>query len=325
MSQPEPKAVMVNVLKGGLGKSTVTKNTAACLGESDRVLVMDTDDNGHLTKHLGFKSEFYQADHFADVLNEYSDVEVTDLICETDFNFDFLPATHHSEQVEAAFKNQMNENIVLKQELVDPLLGDKYDYILFDTPANRSLMVRNAAVASGNLIMPLAPGEEGKDGMEATMNRIYRELNEKLPGGLKMLAIVPNQIQDRIDHNNDHRELIEEINTRVITLPHTGEKKKMADWVPNFAHIPEEVWDAIDARELNSNPKPGIRKDNGLNNPEPVTVADPENQNIEYFKELADIVRHGKVERSPNITENLLREHGAINDDENKATNGVEA
>ncbi len=316
MSEPEPKAVMVNVLKGGLGKSTTAKNLTGVLAQDDRVLLMDTDDNGHLTKHLGFKREFYKADHFADVLNEYSDVEVHDLICETDYGFDFIPATHHSEQVEAAFKNQMNENIVLKQELVDPLLGSEYDYIIFDTPANRSLMVRNAAVAAGNLIMPLAPGEEGKDGLEATITRIYFELNKKLPGGLQMLAIVPNKIRRRIDHNNTHRELLEEINTQTVEIPHTGETKSMSEWVPNFAYMPEEVWEAIDAGELSSNPKPGIREDEALNTPVPLSTANPDDPNIAYFEELADIVRYGGVRRDPEAVEKLFREHGKINDAE---------
>ena len=160
--------------------------------------------------------------------------------------------------------------------------------------------------------MPLAPGEEGKDGLEATMNRIYFELNKKLPGGLEMLAIVPNKIRRRIDHNNTHRELLEQINTQTVEIPHTGEVKDMGEWVPNFAFMPEEVWEAIDAGELSSNPKPGIREDEALNSPVPLSTSDPNNSNLVYFEEIADIIRYGGVRRDSDVVDTLLREHGKI-------------
>lgn len=302
----EPKAVMVNVLKGGIGKTTVTKNTANALGEDSRVLVMDTDDNGHLTKHLGFEEEFKRGKTFANVLDEYDDTEVVDIIQPTKFNFDFIPATHHTEVVEAKFKNKaMNMNLVLKKKLVDPFLEDYYDYILFDTPANRSLLTLNAAVAAGNLIMPISSGEQGKDGIRATMQRIYRELNEEVPGGMQMLAMVPNKINDRLDQQTNDRQMLEEINTAQI-----GNGLSMDQWVPNFARIPSEIWEKIDAGELASNPKPGIRTDKALDNKAPVHEVDPQSESIEYFDELAEIVKYGGVQRQDNITETLIEKHG---------------
>lgn len=309
MTQTDPKAIMINVLKGGLGKTTTSKNTANELGQDSRVLLVDLDDNGHLSKHLGFKEEFKAGHTLVDVIDDHSDVGIQDLIKPTKYNFDFMPSTHKTEQVEAACNEEINVNIVLKKYVTDPLLGTAYDYIIFDTPANRSLMTRNAAVAAENLVMPLASGEEGKDGLEATMQRIYIELNEALPGGLNMLAIVPNKIDDRIDIKTKDRELLEELNTRQI-----GDTDKyMHEFLPNFARIPQEVWDAIDNGELDSYPKPGIRKDApGLDNPQPIHAVDPESPSIEYFKELAKIIKRGEIKRDPNITEKILKEHGGV-------------
>lgn len=317
MTDKDPKAVLINVLKGGLGKTTVTKNTANSLGQNARVLLVDVDDNGHLSKHLGFREEFIKGDTLADVLNQHSETQITDLIQPTKFNFDFIPSTHHMEHVEAACEETINSNMVLRNEITEPLLGEAYDYILFDTPANRSLLTRNAAVAAGNLIMPLSSGEEGNDGLEATFQRIYKELNQQLPGGLKLLAIVPNQISDRIDQRTADRTLLEYLNTKTVSELEGKEKTNTTDeielnqFIPNFARIPQEVWDAIDSGKLNSNPKPGIRIDSDLDNRYPIHEVNPESESIKYFDELAEIIQHGKIQRNDDeITDQLMRDHG---------------
>lgn len=301
MSDIERKAVMVNVLKGGLGKSTVTKNIAAVLGQKYRVLVVDCDDNGHLSKHLGFKDKFRGGSKLYEYLDPLDDTELSDMIFDTGFDFDLLHSTKKMEHVELEMQNTGNPEAVLRDEVVDPLLGDSYDFILFDTPANKSLMTRNAAVAAGNLIIPLEPGEQSKDGLTATIERIYKEYNARLDGGMNLLSIVPNKIQSRIDYNNTHRELLETLNT------HNSNIVQQA--VPNFARLPQGVWDAIDNGELDTNPKPGIRKDSALDASRPLTVKAPENRNIKHFEELADIVRKGGVQRVENMEDIVLDDH----------------
>jgi len=301
MSDFTPRAVTINVLKGGLGKSTMTKNVAAVLSEVYDVLVMDLDDNGHLSKHLGFGDVYKGTTHFGDVVEEDSPEGFGDVIHRTEYGFDFIPSTDKIDEVKGKFNNQFSPVQVLKNELVDPLLGEVYDFILFDTPANRSLMTKNAVVASRNLMVPLAPGKQMTDGLDATINRIYNELQD-LGIPVNMLALVPNMIEKRIDHQTPERELLEKINTT----------DGIVEWVPNFARIPEEVWDAIDEGDLDSNPKPGIRKDKYVGLEPPVTHTAPENENVEYFRELARIIQAGGVEREDGITEELLKNHGKV-------------
>lgn len=304
MSEIARRAVMVNVQKGGLGKSTLTKNIAAVLGQKYSVLVIDCDDNGHLSKHLGFKEQFNHGARLDEYLDQFEDVGLDDLINPTNFNFDLMHSTRKMDHVELEMQNNQNPDAVVKEEIVDPLLGDEYDYILFDTPANRSLMTRNAAVGAGNLIIPLEPGEQSKDGLTATINRIYKEYDNRLKGGMNLLAIVPNKINSRIDHNNAHRELLETLNT------HKQDVVQQA--VPNFARIPQEVWDAIDNGELDTNPKPGIRKTATLDQSQPVTTVEEPGDTVDYFTELANIVRKGGVDRVDGIAEELIEEHKKV-------------
>jgi len=60
MTEPDPRAVTFLAQKGGQGKSTGAKNTAAELvARGHRVLLMDLDDNAHLTKDLGYWEDTY--------------------------------------------------------------------------------------------------------------------------------------------------------------------------------------------------------------------------------------------------------------------------
>jgi chromosome partitioning protein len=122
---------------------------------------------------------------------------------------------------------------------------------------------------------------------------------------MNLLAIAPNMINDRIDHNNSHRELIETLNTHP--------QQMVRDSVPNFARIPEEVWEAIDNGELDSNPRPGVRKDSLLDQAQPITAVDGDTEeSLQYFVELAHIVRDGGVQRREDIAEEIIDEHTKV-------------
>ena len=68
-SAKEPRAVAVNVLKGGFGKSTTAINLARELAERNgKVLLVDLDDNGHTTFNMGYREEYESRNHMEDIL-----------------------------------------------------------------------------------------------------------------------------------------------------------------------------------------------------------------------------------------------------------------
>ena len=286
------KAVAIVMLKGGTTKSTVTANTAEALGRAGHdVLAVDTDPNGHLTENLGFGDLYYHTDlDLGDVILSAGTAAPDDVIQPTDLGFDLLPASAALEHVESRLKDEMQPSLCLKQRLVDPLLDSEYDYILIDTHSSRNALVNNAVVAAPNLLLPLIPEQGIISGLSRTRERVITPLQEKI--NLDILALAPNKLSQRIDHNNEDRALIERI----------CRSEALSQYVPQFAYVKPDTFDAIDAGRWKGNlPKPGLRKDADLNDSfkqgKTLGAYNPENPQLDAFDELADIIRRGEVVR----------------------------
>ncbi|WP_255191954.1 ParA family protein [Natronobeatus ordinarius] len=291
----EPRAVSVVILKGGVGKSTTSMNLARQLAERGPTLFTDLDPNGHATNGLGF-GEAYRADEdLGDVLLDGGTVTVGDLIQPTEYGFDLLPSSNELEDVEKDLAGAMQGSARVKTNIVDPLLGEQYEYMVFDCPAYPGMLNNNALVATGNVIIPLEPGSSSIGGYKRTMERLIEPARKYID--VEVLAVVPNKLSDRIDQQTEDRELLENLNTATADV---NEGEPLQDVIPNFARITAEEFEQIDAGELRP-PKPGIRHRSALSRSlqhnQPLQDYDPENDQIVCYDELADIVVNGGVER----------------------------
>jgi chromosome partitioning protein len=174
---------------------------------------------------------------------------------------------------------------LLKREVVEPLLGDAYDYIIADSPAYRSRLTDNTLVAAGNLILPLASGNEAISGLERTIERQISPLRQHMD--VDVLALVPNKLNGRIDQQTQDRQLLERLNSH----------DSLQERIPNFARITD--WQAVDTGDIK--PTPGIRDRTSITKAygerKPLLDYDPDCDQLKCFDELAYIVEMGKVIR----------------------------
>lgn len=289
----DPRAVSVSILKGGVGKSTIATNVADRLAARDsRVLFIDLDPNGHATAGLGF-SDVYHDDalNLGDVVTDEGDHEPNEIIHQTGFGFDIIPSTENLESVEGDIRDASFPSQCLKNRLVDPLLGDVYDYIVTDSPAYRGKLADNALVATTNMLIPVKPGGEAIAGFERTMERQITPLRELID--LDILAVVPNDLQQRIDQNTKDRQLIEQLND-----PDGGVPKL----VPDFARVTPAEFEEIDNGTWEGSlPKPGLRHADAFTQAfeerEPLAHYAPDHSQVLCLDALAGIVERGGIQR----------------------------
>jgi chromosome partitioning protein len=144
-------------------------------------------------------------------------------------------------------------------------------------------------------VIPIEPGSSAIGGYKRTMERLIEPAREYID--VDVLAVVPNKLSDRIDQQTEDRELLENLNTATYEV---NPGQSLQEAIPNFARIRADEFDAIDAGEM-APPKPGIRHRSALSRSlqqnQPLQDYDPDNDQIDFYEELAEIVAVGGVER----------------------------
>lgn len=283
----QPRAVAVNVLKGGFGKSTTAINLARELAERNgNTLLIDLDDNGHTTFNMGYRNRYEGDNHIHNILINGADPP--DAIVPVTDSLDLLPSHEALEEVETNLQSAMASSQRLHRHVVKPLLGDTYQYIVIDTPANRGKLNDNALFAAKNLIVPLRPESGWESGITQTNKRLIQEARQYFD--LELLALMPTGLSERLDHETRDRNLLYAINSR----------DELAPYVPNFARLTRDDWKAIDNGGY-TGPLPGIRYrasiDKAHRARQTLRDYDPDCDQLACYDELAQIVEYGGVVR----------------------------
>ena len=186
------KVIAVANLKGGVGKSTTVYNLGAGLAmQGKKVLLLDVDPQGDLTKMLGLRKPndlpLTLGNAMNDIVAGVSGGEHSE-ICHHHEGFDFVPGNRTLSAVEVGLVNVMSRETVLRQ-YVDQIKKD-YDYVLLDCRPSLGMLVINALSASDYVLIPVQAeyfAAENMTELVNTVQNIKRQINPKLKiGGVFM-------------------------------------------------------------------------------------------------------------------------------------------
>lgn len=176
----DSKVIAVINQKGGVGKSTTVINLSACLGESDKkVLVVDFDPQGNSTSGYGIEKEELEHDIYDVILHNYPIEDVIVPTCEK--KVFVVPATIQLATAEIELVTTMARESVLKDVL--DKVKDEFDYVFIDCPPSLGLLTINALIAANSLLIPIQCeyyALEGVAKLLESMQMVKRRMNPDL-------------------------------------------------------------------------------------------------------------------------------------------------
>ena len=186
------KVIAVANQKGGVGKSTTVFNLGAGLvANGKKVLLVDVDPQGDLTKMLGLRKPndlpLTLANVMSNIVAGVSGSEHPEIMQHHE-GFDFVPGNRSLSAVEVSLVNAMSRETVLRQ-YINTVKND-YDYVLLDCRPALGMLVINALSASDYVLIPVQAeyfAAENMTELIGTVQSIKRQINPKLKiGGVFM-------------------------------------------------------------------------------------------------------------------------------------------
>lgn len=200
------RTIAVANQKGGTGKTTTTLSLGVALAEKGaRVLLVDTDPQGDLTKCLGWKDpdslELTLADHIQAIIDG-EDLDSREGVLSHAEGIDLMPANINLAGVEMSMFMAMSRERILATWL-EPL-KESYDYVLLDCAPTLGIVPVNAFVASDSVLIPVSAEYLPAYAMTClleTVGRVRRQINPALEveGILVTLFSTRNNLSKEID------------------------------------------------------------------------------------------------------------------------------
>ena len=197
MNNSKAKIIAVANQKGGVAKTTSVINIGAGLAlKGKKVLLVDTDNQSHLSRFLGYDGTDGKPTISELICQTVSRVmkHVSEAIRKSELGVDYIPSNFMLAGIISILGTDSDSTGVFSRLFSDGTF-DEYDYIIIDCPPTLDLLVSNALKACDKVLIPVQSdywAYEGVDQLLATLQRA-KQASDIKPYVLGMLVTMFNK------------------------------------------------------------------------------------------------------------------------------------
>ena len=197
MKNSKAKIIAVANQKGGVAKTTSVINIGAGLAlKGKKVLLVDTDNQSHLSRFLGYDGTDGKPTISELIFQTVSRVmkPVSEAIRKSELGVDYIPSNFMLAGIISILGTDSDSTGVFSRLFSDGTF-DEYDYIIIDCPPTLDLLVSNALKACDKVLIPVQSdfwAYEGVDQILATLQRA-KQTSDIKPYVLGMLVTMYNK------------------------------------------------------------------------------------------------------------------------------------
>lgn len=230
------RVIAVANQKGGVAKTTTTINLGVGLAKlGQKVLLVDSDPQGHLTLGLGYPKN----------LRVTLKTMMENIIMGVEFNPNEA-ILHHEEGVDVVPSNKLltgmdmslitveDREKVLKEYL--QLLEANYDYIIIDCMPSLGMLTVNAMSAADSVLIPVQPQYYAADGLMELL-KVLRNTKKHYNPNIEIEGILFTMDAER--YNNSKR------NKKAVQDAYGQEMRIFEDTIPRSEAIAETASEGI--------------------------------------------------------------------------------
>lgn len=175
--------------KGGSAKTTTTINLGAAIAlQRSRVLLVDTDPQGHLAEGFGIPAGSLERE-ISDVLD--GKAKLADIVVNVRPNLDIAPSNIRLSYLEALMFTRHRREDKLKNALAEA--KGQYDVIVIDCPPSLGLLTVNALSAADKILIPMVCEFYAMLGVSLLLD-VIEDMRAELNPSLSILGILPTRI-----------------------------------------------------------------------------------------------------------------------------------